>query len=47
MPSLWQGYYLDGRNATRYSITIQLTTTALHISKADGNTVRWPYGEIV
>ncbi len=47
MPSLWQGYYLDGRNATRHSITIQLTTTALHISKADGNTVRWPYGEIV
>ena len=46
MPSLWQGYYLDGRNATRHPVTIQLTTTALHIVKADGNTIRWPYGEI-
>jgi len=46
MPPLWQGYYLDGRSATRHPITIQLTTTALHILKADGNTIRWPYGEI-
>jgi Zn-dependent protease with chaperone function len=47
MPPLWRGYYLDGRNATRHPITIQLTTTALHIVKADGNTIHWPYGEIV
>ena len=46
MPQLWQGYYLDGRNATRYPVTIQLTTTALHILKADGNTIHWPYSEI-
>ena len=46
MPTLWQGYYLDGRNATRHPITIQLTTTALHILKTDGNTTRWPYAEI-
>ena len=46
MPTLWQGYYLDGRNATRHPITIQLTTTALHILKADGNTIHWLYGEI-
>jgi len=46
MPTLWQGYYLDGRNATRHPITIQLTTTALHILKADGNTIHWPYGKI-
>ncbi len=47
MPPLWQGYYLDGRNATRHPITIQLTTTALHIVKADGNIIHWPYDEIV
>jgi Zn-dependent protease with chaperone function len=47
MPPLWRGYYLDGRTATRHPITIQLTTTALDIMKADGSTVRWPYGEIV
>lgn len=47
MPPLWRGYYLDGRNATRHPITIQLTATALDIMKADGSTVRWPYGEIV
>jgi Zn-dependent protease with chaperone function len=46
MPPLWQGYYLDGRNATRHPVTIQFTTTALHILKADGTTIRWPYGEI-
>jgi hypothetical protein len=46
MPPLWQGHYLDGRNATRPPVTIQLTTTALHILKADGTTIRWPYGEI-
>jgi hypothetical protein len=32
--------------ATRPPVTIQLTTTALHILKADGTTIRWPYGEI-
>lgn len=42
----WQGYYLDGRNATRYPITIQLTPTALHILKVDGTTIHWPYSEI-
>ena len=47
MPPLWRGYYLDGRNATRHPITIQLTATALHILKTDGNTIHWPYGEIV
>ena len=47
MPSHWQGYYLDGRTAIRHPITIQLTTTALCISKSDGNTIRWPYREIV
>jgi beta-barrel assembly-enhancing protease len=47
MPALWQGYYLDGRSATRHPITIQLTTTALCISKSDGNTIHWPYQEIV
>jgi Zn-dependent protease with chaperone function len=46
MPSLWQGSYLDGRNATRHPVAIQLTATALHIVKADGHTIRWPYGEI-
>lgn len=46
MPSLWQGSYLDGRNATRHPVSIQLTATALHIVKADGHTIRWPYGEI-
>ncbi len=46
MPSHWQGYYLDGRTAIRHPITIQLTTTALCISKSDGNTIRWPYREI-
>lgn len=47
MPPLWRGYYLDGRNATRHSITIQLTATALDIMKADGSAIRWPYSEIV
>jgi Zn-dependent protease with chaperone function len=46
MPSLWQGSYLDGRNATRHPVTIQLTATAVHIVKADGRTIRWPYSEI-
>lgn len=47
MPPLWRGYYLDGRSATRHPITIQLTATALHIFKPDGNTIHWPYSEIV
>lgn len=47
MPSLWQGFYLDGRNATRHPVAIQLTATALHIVKADGHIIRWPYSEIV
>jgi beta-barrel assembly-enhancing protease len=46
MPSLWQGYYLDGRTAIRHPVTIQLTTSALHVVKADGNTLHWPYGKI-
>jgi len=46
MSTLWQGHYLDGRQATRHRVTIQLTTTALHIVKADGHTIHWPYGEI-
>lgn len=46
MAALWQGYYLDGRNAIRHPVTIQLTTTTLYIVKADGHTIRWPYGEI-
>jgi Zn-dependent protease with chaperone function len=46
MPSLWQGHYLDGRHATRHLVTIQLTQTALHIVKADGQTIHWPYGEL-
>lgn len=47
MASLWQGYYLDGRNATRHPVTIQLTATTLHIVKGDGHTIHWPYSEIV
>jgi beta-barrel assembly-enhancing protease len=46
MPSLWQGYYLDGRTAIRHPVTIQLTTSVLHVVKADGNTLHWPYGKI-
>ncbi|TKB73216.1 MAG: M48 family metallopeptidase [Nitrospira sp.] len=46
MPSLWQGYYLDGHTAIRHPVTIQFATTALHIVKADGNTIDWPYGKI-
>ena len=46
MASHWQGYYLDGRSATRHPVSIHLTATALHIVKADGHTIRWPYGEI-
>lgn len=46
MPSLWQGSYLDGRNATRHPVAIQLTATAVHIVKEDGHTIRWPYSEI-
>jgi Zn-dependent protease with chaperone function len=46
MPSFWQGYYLDGHTAIRQPITIHLTTTALHIVKADGHILHWPYGDI-
>ena len=46
MQRLWQGFYLDGRTATRHSITIQLTTAALHIQMADGRPMAWPYARI-
>jgi Zn-dependent protease with chaperone function len=46
MPSLWHGHYLDGRQATRHLVTIQLTQTTLQIVKADGQIIHWPYGEL-
>ena len=46
MPPLWQGYYLDGRNAARHPVTIQITPTALHFAKTEGDTIRWPFDEI-
>lgn len=46
MQRVWQGFYLDGRTATRHPITIQLTGTSLHIRMADGRPMVWPYCQI-
>ena len=46
MQRLWQGFYLDGRTATRYPISIQLTETALRFQTSDGRSLIWPYHQI-
>jgi len=46
MQRLWQGFYLDGRTATRHPITIQLTETALRFQTSVGRSLVWPYHQI-
>lgn len=42
----WQGFYLDGRTATRQPATIRLMREALEISPAGGASRLWPYREL-
>lgn len=42
----WQGYYLDGKTASRQRATIQLMPTGLQVTTESGQTLRWSYGEI-
>src|SRR5690348_6939871 len=46
MQRLWQGVYLDGRTTAHHPVTIQLTGTALRITKVDGTALDWPYARI-
>jgi predicted Zn-dependent protease len=46
MQTDWEGYYLDGKTATRQRAAVRLLRTRLEISPANGPTVWWPYGEI-
>ncbi len=46
MSTAWQGYYLDGRSATRQPVTIQISQHALHFTTSTGKTFRWPYADI-
>lgn len=46
MQRLWQGIYLDGRTTAHHPVTIQLTETALRISRVDGTALDWPYARI-
>src|SRR3990172_9034033 len=42
----WQGYYLDGKTASRQQATIQLMPTGLEVTTESGQTLWWPYDEI-
>jgi len=42
----WQGYYLDGKTATKRDAEIQLLDEGLKIRTSDGLTLMWPYTEI-
>ena len=46
MQRLWQGVYQDGRTTVHHPVTIQLTGTALRISRVDGTALDWPYDRI-
>lgn len=42
----WDGYYLDGRTATRQRAAIHLTRNGLQISTESGLTLWWPFEEL-
>lgn len=46
MRTQWDGVFLDGRSAARRQATIHLAPTGLQITTEDGQTLRWPLGEI-
>lgn len=46
MQTDWQGYYLDGKTAARYPITLSITTTGLKGTTENGQTLWWPYERI-
>lgn len=45
MRTVWDGYYLDGRNAARHRAVIRLLRTGLEVNTENGATTSWPYGE--
>jgi len=42
----WQGYYLDGKNADKQAVEIQLLQEGLKITTKTGTVFLWPYQEI-
>ncbi|MBI1894502.1 MAG: M48 family metallopeptidase [Candidatus Rokubacteria bacterium] len=46
MPSEWEGYYLDGRTASRQRAVIRLMRSGLQVTTEGGVTLWWPYAEI-
>jgi predicted Zn-dependent protease len=45
MRSAWEGYYLDGRTATRERAAIHVMRSGLQVSTEGGATFWWPYTE--
>jgi Zn-dependent protease with chaperone function len=43
----WQGFYFDGRTASRRPAVIRLSPGAVEIELADGRKIRWPYEEVL
>ena len=42
----WEGFYLDGRAATRRRAAIRLMRGGMEVAVADGPTAWWPYSEV-
>jgi predicted Zn-dependent protease len=42
----WEGFYLDGKTASRHRATIRLMGTGLQVTTETGATLWWPYQEI-
>jgi len=45
MQTEWQGYYLDGKTASRQRATIRLMQSGLEVTTENGHTLWWPYDE--
>ena len=42
----WPGFHYDGRTAHREPVTVTVTAAGLHLARADGQHMTWPYGAI-